>query len=167
MPILPGKTDDARAFLRELEGPRKGEFDQSERRIGISKELWYLASLPSGDQLVGYMEANNFGQAVEQFSASQDPFDLWFKKRMADVTGMDLNNIPPGFAHGFCVLSEVGEVEYKCTELYEAADELVIAWNDPQIGIDWPASEPLLSAKDQSAPRLAEVLDRLPAYGSV
>ena len=98
MPILPGKTADARAFLKELEGPRKSEFDQSERRIGISKELWYLASVPGGDQLVGYMEAANFGQAVSQFSASQDPFDLWFKKRMADVTGMDLNNIPPGFA---------------------------------------------------------------------
>jgi hypothetical protein len=98
MPILPGKTDDARAFLRELEGPRKDEFDLSERRIGISKELWYLASLPGGDQLIGYMEAADFGQAVGQFSASQDPFDLWFKKRMADVTGVDLNNIPPGFA---------------------------------------------------------------------
>jgi len=98
MPILPGKTADARAFLRELDGPRKAEFDKSERRIGITKELWYLATVPTGDQLVGYMEAGNFGQAVAQFSASQDPFDLWFKKRMADVTGVDLNNIPPGFA---------------------------------------------------------------------
>ena len=98
MPILPGKTDDARAFLQELEGQRKGEFDLSERRIGISKELWYLATLPGGDQLVGYMEAADFGQAVGQFSASQDPFDLWFKQRMADVTGVDLNNIPPGFS---------------------------------------------------------------------
>jgi hypothetical protein len=98
MPILPGKTADARAFMRELDGPRKSEFDQSERRIGITKELWYLATLPTGDQLVGYMEAADFGQAVAQFSASKDPFDLWFKKRMADVTGVDLNNIPPGFA---------------------------------------------------------------------
>jgi dTDP-4-dehydrorhamnose 3,5-epimerase len=75
--------------------------------------------------------------------------------------------IPPGFAHGFCVLSDVGEVEYKCTALYEAADELVIAWNDPRIGVEWPTSEPLLSAKDKAAPRLSEVLDRLPAYGAV
>jgi hypothetical protein len=96
MPILPGKTGDARAFLREVEG-RKIEFDRSERRIGITKELWYLATVPTGDQLVAYMEANDFGQAVSQFSASQDPFDLWFKKRMADVTGVDLNNLPPGF----------------------------------------------------------------------
>jgi len=97
-PILPGKTADARAFMRDLDGPRKAEFDQSERRIGITKELWYLASAPGGDQLVGYMEAASFGQAVAQFSASQDQFDLWFKQRMADVTGVDLNNIPAGFA---------------------------------------------------------------------
>jgi hypothetical protein len=97
-PVLAGKTDDAKAFMRELDGPRKVEFDQSERRIGIGKELWYLASLPTGDQLIGYMEASNFGQAVGQFSASQNGFDLWFKRRMADVTGVDLNNIPPGFA---------------------------------------------------------------------
>jgi hypothetical protein len=98
MPILPGKTADARAFLRGLEGSRKADFDRSERRIGITKELWYLASLPTGDQLVGYMEAANFGEAVSQFSASKDPFDLWFKQRMADVTGMDLNHIPADFA---------------------------------------------------------------------
>ena len=75
--------------------------------------------------------------------------------------------VPPGFAHGFCILSDVGEVEYKCTELYDAEDELGIAWNDPQVGIEWPVAEPLLSAKDKAAPRLADVLDRLPAYAPV
>jgi len=98
LPILPGKTSDARAFMRELEGPRKAEFDASERRIGITKEMWYLASLPGGDQLVGYMEAADFGAALTQFSASQEPFDLWFKKRMADVTGIDFNTVPSDFA---------------------------------------------------------------------
>jgi hypothetical protein len=98
IPILAGRTEDARAFMRELEGERKSEFDASERRIGITKELWYLATLQTGDQLVAYMEARDFGAAVGEFSASQDAFDLWFKRRMADVTGMDLNNIPPGFA---------------------------------------------------------------------
>jgi hypothetical protein len=98
MPILPGKTETARDFLKELDGPRKLDFDRSERRLGIGKELWYLAALPAGDHLVGYMEAKHFGEAVAQFSASQDPFDLWFKERMAEVTGFDLNHIPPGFA---------------------------------------------------------------------
>src|SRR5687767_4346229 len=93
LPILPGKTNEVRTFMRELDGPRKGEFDLSERRIGIAKELWYLAAVPSGDQLVGYMEAEDFASAVTQFSASQDPFDVWFKQQMANVTGVDLNNL--------------------------------------------------------------------------
>jgi dTDP-4-dehydrorhamnose 3,5-epimerase len=72
--------------------------------------------------------------------------------------------IPPGFAHGFCVLSERVHVEYKCTDFYDKADELVVAWNDPEIAVAWPVSEPVLSAKDATAPRLAAVLDRLPRY---
>ena len=69
--------------------------------------------------------------------------------------------IPPGFAHGFCVLSEVAQVEYKCTELYDAADEIAIAWNDPDIGIAWPIADPLVSEKDGRAPRLREIEPRL------
>ena len=98
LPILPGMVDDARVFMRELDGPRKGEFDASERRIGISKEFWYLAKLPAGEQLVGYIESADFGSAVGQFSASRDPFDMWFKQRMAEVTGVDLNNLPADFS---------------------------------------------------------------------
>ena len=97
LPILSGKTDDARAFMRELDGPRKKEFDASERRIGITKELWYLAKVASGDQLVGYMESQDFGKAVAQFSASREAFDVWFKQQMAKVTGVDLNNLPADF----------------------------------------------------------------------
>ena len=72
--------------------------------------------------------------------------------------------VPPGFAHGFCVLSEHAEVEYKCTALYNPGDELVIAWNDPELAIAWPLREPLLSPRDRAAPRLAEVRDRLPVW---
>ena len=69
--------------------------------------------------------------------------------------------IPPGFAHGFCVLSESAEVVYKCTEFHDPSDEIGIVWNDPEIGIAWPVVEPILSDKDRHAPRLAEVTDRL------
>jgi len=65
--------------------------------------------------------------------------------------------VPPLFAHGFCVLSEAAEVEYKCTDFYDKADEIGIAWNDLEIGIAWPLREPLLSAKDAALPRLSEV----------
>jgi hypothetical protein len=96
-PVLPNKTADARAFMQQLDGPRKMEFDRSERRIGIIKELWFLAQLPSGDHLVGYMESADFNAAVGRFSASRDAFDMWFKERMQAVTGVDLNNIPADF----------------------------------------------------------------------
>lgn len=74
--------------------------------------------------------------------------------------------IPPGFAHGFCVLSDAAEVEYKCTAHYDRDDELTIAWNDPEIAIAWPLAEPILSPRDAAAPKLAEVLDRLPVLSA-
>ncbi|HEX5759635.1 MAG TPA: dTDP-4-dehydrorhamnose 3,5-epimerase [Thermoanaerobaculia bacterium] len=72
--------------------------------------------------------------------------------------------IPPGFAHGFCVLSETAEIEYKCTELYDAEDEIALAWDDPELGIAWPVADPIVSAKDRAARRLAEMMDELPSH---
>jgi dTDP-4-dehydrorhamnose 3,5-epimerase len=72
--------------------------------------------------------------------------------------------IPPGFAHGFCVLSEQADVVYKCTSLYAPGDEYGIAWDDPDIGVAWPQMDYLLSDKDRRNPRLAEIEDRLPRY---
>jgi dTDP-4-dehydrorhamnose 3,5-epimerase len=69
--------------------------------------------------------------------------------------------VPPGFAHGFCVLSDQAQVEYKCTEVYVPSDEIVILWNDPDIGIPWPVQDPILSPKDRTAPRLKDVLRRI------
>jgi dTDP-4-dehydrorhamnose 3,5-epimerase len=57
--------------------------------------------------------------------------------------------LPPGFAHGFCVLSDVADVVYKCTELYDADDEAGVIWNDPALRIAWPIKNPVLSAKDR------------------
>jgi hypothetical protein len=94
-PLLPGKTEDARAFQRELDTDRKADYARSERAIGITKELWYLAALPSGDHFVAYMESEDFAKSLGQFAQSQDAFDLWFKRRLAEVTGVDLNNPPP------------------------------------------------------------------------
>jgi hypothetical protein len=98
LPVLPGKTAEARTFLQQLDGPRRSEFDASERRIGITKELWYLAKLASADHLIAYMEAADFGAALQGFVASRDPFDMWFKAQMQTVTGVDLNNPPADMA---------------------------------------------------------------------
>ena len=95
-PLLPGKTEEARAFQRELDTARKAEYDRSERAIGITKEYWFIASVPSGDQLVVYMESADFNRALGMFSQSQEPFDVWFKQRLAEVSGVDLGNLPPG-----------------------------------------------------------------------
>lgn len=76
--------------------------------------------------------------------------------------------IPEGFAHGFCVLSETAEVEYKCTDFYHPECDLTIAWNDPDIGIPWPVERPILSDKDRRAPLLKDkdVQSRLLPYKS-
>ena len=75
--------------------------------------------------------------------------------------------VPPGFLHGFCVVSETAQVEYKCTELYHPEDELGVIWNDPEIGIAWPLGAPLLSAKDSALPRLREIEAKLRAVDEV
>jgi dTDP-4-dehydrorhamnose 3,5-epimerase len=72
--------------------------------------------------------------------------------------------IPPGFAHGFCVLTETADVEYKCSEIYDPADECGVAWNDPALGIKWPVSDPLLSDRDRRNPTLVEIAETLPGY---
>ncbi len=70
--------------------------------------------------------------------------------------------VPVGFAHGFCVLSDVADVAYKLSSLYDPATEAGIAWDDPDVGVEWPISEPMLSERDKTAPRLSEIADSLP-----
>jgi dTDP-4-dehydrorhamnose 3,5-epimerase len=72
--------------------------------------------------------------------------------------------VPPGFAHGFCVTSPVAEVEYKCTALYDRSSEIGVAWNSPELGIDWPVETPLLSDRDARLPPLSQMLDLLPPW---
>ncbi len=94
IPVLEGKTESARDFMRELEESRKVDYARSEQRIGIDKEVWYLAPVGAQDLYVAYMESADFANALKLFSESQDEFDLWFKRRLADVTGVDLNDPP-------------------------------------------------------------------------
>lgn len=92
----------------------------------------------------------NFGKSVGYVLSAENFRQLW---------------IPEGFAHGFCVVSEVAELQYKCTDLYDPTSEITLAWDDPALGIEWPVREPLLSAKDRMGRRLAEVAEgELPRY---
>lgn len=82
--------------------------------------------------------------------------------------GVELNDsnhrqfyIPPGYAHGFCVLSEDADFLYKCTEYYQPGDEIGVLWNDPAINIAWPCAAPQLSDKDRALPTLAALAEQL------
>lgn len=72
--------------------------------------------------------------------------------------------LPEGFGHGFAVLSEVAEVEYKCSAPYDGADEVAVRYDDPALGIAWPFATPTLSIRDAAAPMLKDVMGRLPRY---
>ena len=70
--------------------------------------------------------------------------------------------VPVGFAHGFCVLSDVADVTYKLSSVYDPETEFGIAWDDPDVGVEWPVDEPILSERDRNAPRLSELAGDLP-----
>jgi len=74
--------------------------------------------------------------------------------------------IPPGFAHGFCVVTPTAQIEYKCTDVYDPASEIGIAWDDAALAIDWPNRQPVLSPRDAANPPLAAFMDRLPTFGT-
>ena len=74
--------------------------------------------------------------------------------------------IPEGFAHGFSVLSETAEVEYKCTDFYDPAGQLGIRWNDPALDIPWGVNSPVLSDRDRANPTLREIEHLLPYYSA-
>jgi dTDP-4-dehydrorhamnose 3,5-epimerase len=88
-------------------------------------------------------------------------YGQWEAAVLDDVAHRQLF-VPVGFGHGFAVLSEVADVCYQVSSVYDPATERGIAWDDPDVGVDWRVSEPLLSERDKSAPRLAEIADELP-----
>jgi dTDP-4-dehydrorhamnose 3,5-epimerase len=116
---------------------------------------------PQG-KLVRTLQGEIFDVAVDVRPGSPT-FGKWFGATLSSENHHQLW-VPAGFIHGFCVLSESAEVEYKCTELYDPGGELGVRWDDPAIGIDWPIAQPILSAKDAAAPLLAEVKDKLAGF---
>lgn len=88
-------------------------------------------------------------------------FAEWEAYELSDENQRQLF-LPVGFGHGFLVLSGDADVVYRLSSYYDGATEAEIAWDDPEIGVDWPAMGYLISERDQNAPRLAEVRDSLP-----
>lgn len=90
-------------------------------------------------------------------------FGAWEGHRLDDERHLQLY-IPVGFAHGFCVLSESADVIYRCSSYYDPELERAIAYDDPDVAIEWPDVDPIVSDRDKAAPRLAEIADEL-AFG--
>ena len=115
-------------------------------------------------KLIRAIEGEVFDVAVDVRRGSPH-FGKWVGVRLA-ADEFKLIYIPPGFAHGFCVVSAAAQVEYKCTDIYDPASEVGIAWTDPAFGIEWPVAEPILSPRDRANPLLSDVMDKLPAFAT-
>jgi dTDP-4-dehydrorhamnose 3,5-epimerase len=100
--------------------------------------------------------------AVVDLRRGSPTFGAWEAHVLDDDAARQLY-VPIGFAHGFCVLSEEADVVYRCSSYYDAATEGQLAYDDPDVGIEWPSDiEPTVSDRDRTAPRLAEIADELP-----
>ncbi len=163
---------DARGFFLETyheEKYRQGgiaarfvQDNHSRSARGTLRGLHAQRTKPQG-KLVRAIEGAIWDVAVD-IRRGSPTFGRWVA---AELTADNFRQlwIPAGFAHGFCVLSESAQVEYKCTALYDQVDEITIAWDDPDIAVAWPVTHPLVSPRDRAGRRLAEILHDLPAYG--
>ena len=107
---------------------------------------------PQG-KLIRVLQGEIFDVAVD-IRPGSPTFGKWVGARLTEE-GFRQMFIPPGFAHGFCVLSDIAEVEYKCSDFYDRADEIGARWDSA--GIEWPIKDPLLSPKDAALPTLLEL----------
>lgn len=166
--VEPDVHRDDRGFFLEVyhgrkyaEGGIEAHFVQdnhSRSEGGILRGLHAQCRRPQG-KLVRAIDGEIFDVAVDGRPDSPS-FGRWVGVVLSGDNFKQLY-VPPGFLHGFCVLSERADVAYKCTEFYQRDDEISVLWNDPAIGIEWPISDPQLSDKDRGAPTLAEAAARL------
>lgn len=169
--IEPDVYGDARGFFLEtyhagrygahgIEGPFVQ--DNHSRSIGGTIRGLHLQVGRPQAKLVRVIAGAIYDVAVDVRRGSPT-FGRWVAVTMSAENFLQCY-IPAGFAHGFCVLSGVAEVEYKCTDLYEPGAEIGIAWDDPSLAIPWPVEKPLLSDRDRGHPPLADQRERLPIY---
>jgi dTDP-4-dehydrorhamnose 3,5-epimerase len=169
--ITPTVHGDARGFFFESYNARDLERigidahfvqdNHSRSAKGVLRGLHYQLEHPQG-KLVRVAAGAIFDVAAD-IRVGSPTFGQWFGAILDDVKKQSLW-IPPGFAHGFCVLSDSADVLYKATEFYAQPDERGIIWNDPLLAIAWPTSTPILSAKDQAYEPLKNVASELPRY---
>lgn len=169
--VEPDVFNDPRGYFLETyhagryaEGGIPGPFVQDNFSHSVRntlRGLHYQLQRAQG-KLVMVLEGRIFDVAVDIRKGSPT-FGRWDGVELTGENKRQLY-IPPGFAHGFCVLSETADVLYKCTDVYSREDERGIIWNDPALAIAWPVTAPLLSDKDRAYKRLSEMDGDLPAY---
>lgn len=142
--------------------PKFVQGNVSTSKAGVLRGLHYQWPKPQGKYL-SVIEGEIWDVAVDIRKGSP-AFGKWAAVLMNGENRRHIW-IPPGFAHGFVVLSERATVSYLCTETYDRGADAGIRWDDPRLAIDWPVADPLLSDKDARAPLLGEVAeDRLPVF---
>ncbi|MEI2456149.1 MULTISPECIES: dTDP-4-dehydrorhamnose 3,5-epimerase [Lysobacter] len=170
--IEPQVFGDARGFFYESFNqdklaahglnPRFVQGNVSSSARGVLRGLHYQWPNPQG-KYVSVLEGEVWDVAVDIRRGSPH-YGRWTAAVLSAENKRHLW-IPEGFAHGFAVLSERAVFSYLCTHVYDAKADAGVRWDDPDLAIDWPVSEPGLSAKDAVAPRLKDIAeDRLPVY---
>lgn len=170
--VKPRVFPDERGFFLETCSEKRyaaagirGPFPQDNHsfsRRGVLRGLHYQLRQPQG-KLVFVVKGEIFDVAVD-IRRGSPTFGSWVGGILSETNHHQLY-IPPGFAHGFCVLGESADVMYKCTDYYDAGDDCGVLWSDDRLAIDWPVTAPVVSAKDQALPRLAAIPpERLPSW---
>jgi dTDP-4-dehydrorhamnose 3,5-epimerase len=121
---------------------------------GVLRGLHFQKTKPQG-KLVRVVRGEVYDVAVDIRSESPT-FGEWEGVILSEDNKKQFW-VPPGFAHGFVVLSDTADFEYKCTDYYDSSDEGSILWSDPDLDIPWPIANPVLSTKDQSAKRIVDL----------
>jgi dTDP-4-dehydrorhamnose 3,5-epimerase len=136
--------------------------DNHSRSVGGTIRGLHLQVLRPQAKLIRVVEGAVFDVAVDVRRGSPS-FGRWAGVVLS-ADNFRQCYVPPGFAHGFAVLSNAAQVEYKCSDHYDPACEIGIAWDDPAIGIRWPVAQPLMSDRDRGHPTLADQSGLLPVY---
>lgn len=128
--------------------------NQSRSNRGVLRGMHAQREHPQG-KLVRVSQGAIFDVAAD-IDPQSATFGQWVGAELSDTNHRQMW-IPPGYAHGFVVLSNVADFIYKCTDYYHPDDEIGFIWNDPRVGIEWPVSDPLVSERDARLPNLAAI----------
>ena len=162
--IEPQVFGDARGFFKETfqaERYRKAGIEYtfvqdnySRSQKGVLRGLHFQITKPQG-KLVSCPKGAVFDVAVD-IDPESSTYGQYVGVELTEENHKQLW-VPPGYAHGFCVLSETADFQYKCTDYYDPSDEGGVIWNDPDVAIEWPIDDPSLSSKDALLATLKEL----------